>query len=73
MERMKSKSRIPINTLDRALKLAQVISRDLAADEGKAQRSLQVFSALTDSDVEAWAAFVIWKARGETIKELLKK
>jgi hypothetical protein len=73
MESVRAKPNMPVNTLDRALQLAQKISRDIAADEGKAQRSYQVFSALAGNDLEAWAAFVIWKARGETIKELAKK
>lgn len=57
-----------INTLDQALKLAKVVSRDLTANELKTRRSYQVFAALTHSDLEALAAFLIWKARAEAIK-----
>ncbi len=63
---------IPVNTLDQALKLAKAVSRDLTANERKTQRSYQVFAALTHSDLEALAAFFIWKARAEAIKARAK-
>lgn len=59
---------MPVNTLDQALQLAKVVSRDLTANEGKTRRNYQVFAALTHSDLEALAALLIWKARAAAIK-----
>jgi hypothetical protein len=61
----------PLNTLERALSLAQSVCREFKAGDRKIQRSYRVFSAFTHDDGEAWAALLIWKALGKTFKELL--
>jgi hypothetical protein len=68
-----SKSRIPLNTLDQALALSQALSRDLTRKESKAYHSYQIFAALAQDKLEALAAFLIWRARGETLKELFNQ
>jgi hypothetical protein len=70
---MKAKPTMPVNTVDRAVQLARVVSRDISAHESQSRRSYQVFAALTQNEVEALAAFLIWKARGESIKQLLNQ
>jgi hypothetical protein len=67
---METESKILINTLDKALCLAQSLSRELRLKNGKTYRNFQIFSALAPDEREALAAFFIWKSRGETIKEL---
>lgn len=69
---MKARETIPLNTLDRALQLARILSRDLAKSEGKAYRDYRIFSALTTNELEGLAAFLIWRARGEIISELTR-
>lgn len=73
VETMRSKSRIPLNTLDQALALSQALSRDLTRKESKAYHSYQIFAALAQDKREALAAFLIWRARGETLKELFNQ
>ncbi len=68
-----SKTRIPLNTLDQALALSQVLSRDLTRKESKAYHSYQIFAALAQDKRKALAAFLIWRARGETLKELFSE
>lgn len=68
---MKIKSAIPINTLDRALDLARALSHELANPESKAFRSKQIFSSLASNEPEGLAAFLIWRARGEILRELI--
>jgi hypothetical protein len=67
------KSRMPLNTLDRALALSQVLSRDLSRKGSKAYHSFRIFTALAQDEREALAAFLIWRARGETLKELFSQ
>ncbi len=68
---MKSRisQRVPMNTVDEALKLAHTLSRDLTRRDAKILRSYQIFLALTEDEQEALVAFLVWKARGETLKE----
>ena len=68
---MKPGSSVPLNTLDKAVRLARSLSRDLASKERKACRSHQIFSALTTNEQEALAAFLIWRAQGEVLHELM--
>ncbi len=56
------------NTLERVLPLAQSLCRELRSTDRKTQRSYRVFVALTQNDIEAWAAFLIWKALGRSFK-----
>ena len=53
----------PVNTLEKAIDLAQVVSRDLAHREPKTWRKFRMFQALTRDEREAFAAFIIWRAR----------
>lgn len=62
------KSKIPLNTLDKALHLSQVLSHDLTGKEGKVYR---IFIALASDKIEALVAFAIWRARGEIINEII--
>ncbi len=68
---MKAKRYIPMNTLEKAMWLARILLRDLENQESKASRSYKVFTALTTGERESLAAFFIWRARGEVIRELL--
>jgi hypothetical protein len=70
---MRRKPTIPVNTIDQALSLARTLSQDLAKKESQAKRSFRIFSVLVPNRLEALAAFFIWRARGETIKELTKQ
>ncbi len=66
-------ARLPVNTLEQALQLARALARDLKQQESKTRKSYRVFAALAPNDWEALAAFLIWKARGETIKEFWRR
>lgn len=67
------KTRIPLNTLDQALAMSQSLSRDLNRKESKAYHSYCIFAALAQDKREALAAFLIWRSRGEILKELLSQ
>ena len=68
--RKRKRKDILLNTIEQALRLAQALSHDLAKKETDSYRKYRIFSALTADKREALAAFLIWKARGETIEEL---
>ncbi len=59
-----------LNTVDEALRLADVLMRDLADKESKSYQSYQIFAALAGDEGEGLVAFLIWRVRGETITEL---
>ncbi len=69
---MTRKNKIPLNTLESALTLARQVSRDLR-EEHKARRNYRLFSALTGDEVEALLAFLIWRARGESLNRLRRQ
>ncbi len=54
-----------VNTLEKAIGLAKVVSRDLTHREPKTWRNYRMFQALTRDNREAFAAFLIWKARAQ--------
>ena len=60
----------PITTLDRAIRLARVLSQQMAQQDAKTTRSFRAFQALTGNDVEAMAAFFIWKGGAKLVDEL---
>lgn len=62
---------VPLNTLDKALEFAGALSRELEGE--KAWRAYRVFASLTGDRFEALIAFLIWKARGESLKRPLKE
>lgn len=66
----KGKPSVPLNTLEKALQLAHVLRQDLNRGGSQTSWGFRVFSAFTADELEALAAFFIWRARGETIKEL---
>jgi hypothetical protein len=68
--RMRNHRRVPLSTLDKAVHLAHVLSRDLSMKDSKTMRSYHVFQALTKNDAEALAAFFIWKGGGTIVTEL---
>jgi hypothetical protein len=68
---MKGHDTFPLNTLDKALEFAGALSRELEGE--KPWRTYRVFASLTDDRFEALIAFLIWKARGESLKKLLKE
>ena len=57
----------PVNTLEKAIGLAQSLSRDLAFREPKTWRNFRMFQALTRDEREAFAAFIIWRARAQMV------
>ncbi len=69
---MIAKKRIPVNTLESALALARQVSRDLR-QERRTRQNYQLFAALTGDELEALLAFLIWRARGESIRHLLRQ
>ncbi len=64
-----SKPSIPLNTLEKALGLAQIWAPAIAQKGSKEYRRYRLFSALTGDEFEALAAYFIWRARGEALKE----
>ena len=54
---------VSLNTLERAIGLAQRLSRELSGREPKTWRNFRTFQALTRDEREAFAAFIIWRAR----------
>lgn len=70
---MKTKVSVPINTLDKALGLAHTLMRDVALGDKKTQQTYRIFSALATSEGEGLAAFLIWRAQGEIIREFAYK
>ncbi len=64
---------MPLSTLDKAVRLARILSRDLSLRDSKTVRSYHVFQALTDNDMEALAAFFIWKGGGTIVDELASR
>lgn len=57
----------PLNTLERAVGLAQNLSRELAQADQKTWRKFRMFQALTKNEREAFAAFLVWKARAQAV------
>ncbi len=68
---MEISRRIPLNTLDRALQFAGDLSQELRRED-KAWRMYEVFTLLAEDQLEAWIAFLVWKARGQHFKRLLR-
>jgi len=67
---MKGNCTVPLNTLDKALEFAGALSRELEGE--KTWRTYRVFASLADDQLEALIAFLIWKARSESMKKLSK-
>jgi hypothetical protein len=57
----------PVNTLERAIGLAQAVSRELAHREPKTCRKFRMFQALTRDEREAFGAFIVWQARARAM------
>lgn len=68
--RVKVQTPVPVNTIDEALASARVVLRDLRSEGSKASQRYRIFSALTSDKREGFAAFLLWQARGETIRQL---
>jgi len=64
---------MPFSTLDKAVHLARILSRNLSSMDSKTMRYYHVFQALTDNDAEALAAFFIWKGGGTIVDELASR
>ena len=62
---MRTKVLHPVNTLEKAIGLAQGLSRELAYRDPKTWRKFRLFQALTRDEREAFAAFMIWRARAQ--------
>ncbi len=71
MDNIKGHNTIPLNTLDKALEFAGELTRELEGE--RTWRMYRVFASLTGDRFEALIAFLIWKARGESLKKLLKE
>lgn len=70
---MKTETAVPINTLDKALALAEDLLQDLVSEESKTYRSYRIFSALAADERQGLAAFLVWRARGEMLRELAQR
>jgi hypothetical protein len=68
---MRAQATIPLNTLDKALEFAGAVSRDL--QEEQSWRMYRIFALLAKDPLEGWIAFLVWKARGQSIDRLLKQ
>ena len=60
---MRAKVSETLNTLERAIGLAQAVSQELAHREPRTWRKFRMFQALTRDEREAFAAFIVWRAR----------
>ena len=67
---MKKNKTIPVNTLDEALRTAEILVNDLSNPESQVYRRYRIFSALASDDHEGLIAFLIWRARGEIFQKL---
>ncbi|MBI3732796.1 MAG: hypothetical protein HY259_04980 [Chloroflexi bacterium] len=56
---------MPINSVETAIRLARRLLRDALVNDPQLRRSYRVFRALTQSEQEALAALLIWRARGK--------
>lgn len=61
---------MPINTVEKAVRLARALRRDLVSGEPRARRRYRVFAALTPNEPEAYAAYLIWLAQRAILDEL---
>ncbi len=68
---LKQKSPVPVNTLDSALRTAEILVQDLSNQESQAYQRYRIFSALASNEHEGLIAFLIWQARGEVFQELI--
>jgi len=67
------RERVPVNTIEQALKLARTLSQDLGKRESSTYRNFRIFMALASNKLEALAAFFIWKSRARMISELISR
>ncbi len=62
---------VPVNTLDFALRSAEILVRDLANQESQTYQRYRIFSALASSEGAGLIAFLIWRARDEILHDIL--
>ncbi len=68
---MKDIMRTRINTLDEALRSAEILMRDLSNQESEAYQRYRIFSALAPDESAGLIAFLIWRTRGEILQEVV--
>ncbi len=62
-EKMNKEKAVPITTLEQALKIARSL-RESIEREPRDQETLRIFAELAADYMEAFIAFLVWKARG---------